>query len=595
MWGILSRPAAEGRCRDPRRAARGLRGPVRGNVPGAPLGTAAEIGLALSKAYARIPRLKPMGPRADRRFALLLATAFALAAAPGCGPKRIKADFSGFENAYAWTSNHEMLLNLARLANHDPTFFFKVGQISASYRIQAGLTGSGTYVPQGTNGANVTGGGSPNLVYESNPAFTFIPVNDQTNAELLMRPVPPESFYALFQQGWRLDQLFRLMVDRIELTTSTGTACQTEVIHNSPSNLGDYARFLRISAILYVLQQRGYLLLRGENTFVPYDKESFLPASPPAADSPAGKTIGQRASGPNPAHPPDSKAAQENPPAPAVNAANFTDAWSKTSSVWEKTHRGWQLGQEVFGPMFLLNAPYIKYDPRNPACQGVKAQDKVCPDTADIVNVLKADPLLKDALREVPALPEIVVKGLSKGFSIENRASAQETSGTEAQLPCQTESWGKAPGVVAIHLVLRSLIGMMAAAAQEQAAFDRLSQSTSVPADPLLTALHVVQPEYTFGNSVPPLEQLPLLTLTWKQPEIAPPLEPLIPPFYYKGSRYLLADFDYAKFENSWVRLPPEDETWNLDMFRLISQLAAQVTVDISKFPLPEILQLRTQ
>ncbi len=30
-------------------------------------------------------------------------------------------------------------------------------------------------------------------------------------------------------------------------------------------------------------------------------------------------------------------------------------------------------------------------------------------------------------------------------------------------------------------------------------------------------------------------------------------------------------------------------------MFRLINELSSQVSVDISKFPLPEVLQLRTE
>jgi hypothetical protein len=38
----------------------------------------------------------------------------------------------------------------------------------------------------------------------------------------------------------------------------------------------------------------------------------------------------------------------------------------------------------------------------------------------------------------------------------------------------------------------------------------------------------------------------------------------------------------------------PNDEYWNRDMFRLIGSLTSQVTVDISKFPLPEILQLHS-
>ena len=35
----------------------------------------------------------------------------------------------------------------------------------------------------------------------------------------------------------------------------------------------------------------------------------------------------------------------------------------------------------------------------------------------------------------------------------------------------------------------------------------------------------------------------------------------------------------------------PEEASWNRDLFRLISEIAAQVTVDISKFPLPLLLQ----
>jgi hypothetical protein len=38
----------------------------------------------------------------------------------------------------------------------------------------------------------------------------------------------------------------------------------------------------------------------------------------------------------------------------------------------------------------------------------------------------------------------------------------------------------------------------------------------------------------------------------------------------------------------------PEEQSWNRDVFRLISQITSQVTVDISKFPLPQILQLHS-
>ncbi len=212
----------------------------------------------------------------------------------GCGPHRVKADFTAYENSYAVTSNREVLLNLARLEQHDPTYFFKLGQISSSYRMSASLPMSGMYIPQGTTpgGGNASGGGSPSLIYENDPSFSFIPVNDETNARLLMNPVSEDLFYNLYQQGWRVDQLFRLMVDRIEVTLPPKpgeTGCQVEIIRNVPPPayygpdfkqsqllLTRYVTFLRVSAVVYALQKHGLLLLQGTPSFQPLDNNSSL-------------------------------------------------------------------------------------------------------------------------------------------------------------------------------------------------------------------------------------------------------------------------------------------------------------------------------
>ena len=216
----------------------------------------------------------------------------------GCGPKRVRADFTHYENSYAVTSNQELLLNLARLEQHDPTYFFKLGQINSSYRMEASLTGTGQVSTITNPPASVipTGGGTPSLIYENDPSFSFIPVNDQTNAQLLLQPVPENVFYSLFQQGWRVDQLFRLMVDRIEVTlppnpkSPTDKGCRVEVIRNVPppsiygtdfsqsaSDIDRYVTFLRVSAVVYALQKHGLLLLRGTNTFQAVDKAVLHP------------------------------------------------------------------------------------------------------------------------------------------------------------------------------------------------------------------------------------------------------------------------------------------------------------------------------
>jgi hypothetical protein len=499
--------------------------------------------------------------------ALLLLVGLAFLWLSGCAARRMKTDFKDFESAYAETSNREVLLNLARLENHDPTYFFKLGQISTSYRMQASLNASGNYVTQGMTpgGSNVTAGVTPSILYENDPAFTFIPVNDDTNAQLLLKPVPAETLYVLYQQGWRLDQLFRLMVDRIELTTNDSQGCITETIRNTPEDLGGYVRFLRISAILYVLQKRGYLLLRGEGQFIAHDKDSVLPdsAKPQKSTPPNGL---------------------EKPPEPIITAKDFNDAWGK-DSVWERVKEdgedkdNWRLGRESFNPSFLLNPPFIRCsDPG--AGQRIAKDDKLCPDLKKIEKEIRGYGDMSEKLDYVPDLLELMLKGLSKGFSIEG------TGNPSAKLVCQTTDLSSSPPgiqqIQQIHLVMRSLIGLMAAAAQEQDLLESV-KSTRIPLDPRLNSHQ--DSKLTFAVATPQVERLPLLQLKWNAED--EPTPPLIAPLNYRGNTYVVADRNNQCFA--------ENQYWNRDMFRLISELSAQVTVDISKFPLPEILQLRTQ
>ena len=171
---------------------------------------------------------------------LLLPILGLLLGTTGCAVRRVHADYIGFEKAYADTSNRELLLNLARLQNHDPTYFFKMGQITSSYRMSASVGSTGSYTSQSTivNKSNSVGSVSPGVSYESDPLFQFIPVSDETNAQLLLKSIPPETFYILYQQGWRVDQLLRVMVDRIEVTApSPDGGCQITTYRNAPPSV----------------------------------------------------------------------------------------------------------------------------------------------------------------------------------------------------------------------------------------------------------------------------------------------------------------------------------------------------------------------
>ena len=436
------------------------------------------------------------------RCALLFAAAYAVLGLSGCAATRLKADFAGYEGAFAETSNRQMLLNLARLNQHDPTFFFKLGQIGTSYRMVAGISGNGSYAIQGTaGGGNAIGGGTPSLSYEKDPSFQFIPVNDDTTAQLLMKPVPAELFYSLYQQGWRADQLFRLMVDRIEFRDPRTKGWQ--IIHNtaSPNNAPDYARFLRVSALAYELQRRGYLLLRGHGEFVPLAKGA------PFKDAPSAKDL--------------------------------IDAQAKNLIYQQQKSGQWELGQMSIAPEFQLNAPS---------------------DTQIKQDMPELD---KGGIGGATAL-DTMLAILQNGFTIEENFNSPEQA-DETRVSC--------------HLVMRSMIGLMTAAAQEQDGFAALmDKNPSVDA-----TLH-------FKDVVPGAELHPILHLRWKPDEdVIAPLVDLT----YANERYMVTD--EASAANSEGSDPANADaakySWNRDLFRLISEIAAQVTVDISKFPVPLLLQ----
>jgi hypothetical protein len=415
------------------------------------------------------------------------------------------------------------------------------------------LSGNAGYQLQSTNIAagSPYGSGTPGAVYENDPIFTFIPVNDETNAQLLLKPIPAESFYFLYEQGWRADQLVRLMVDRFEVTRYSGAGgCAIETIRNTPPAdlardriaLSSYTTFLRVNAIIYWLQKHGYLLLRGQNTFRPYS---------------LGHNSGLDTT--------DAKGLSANAPKGAdfVNAAQKGAVWELMPTEGDPNTQKWVLGEKIFSPNFSLYPL---------AGDGTK----LGPDIKTIEREILADPEMSE-LREGPAL-HAVLSELAVGFTIEGTAS----QGTTTQPDACSDPTSKKPAV-SVHLVMRSLIGLMAAAAQEQVPYEAIEKADPlIPPSPYLTPEQVAAlgPQKPFVQEVPSIERIPLLRLTGtREDEQAEPVVQL----NYRGKNYRIID--------EKTSLGTDNQYWNRDVFRLINQLTSQVTVDISKFPLTEILQ----
>jgi hypothetical protein len=214
------------------------------------------------------------------------------------------------------------------------------------------------------------------------------------------------------------------------------------------------------------------------------------------------------------------------------------------------------IGQRSVSPRFYLIPP-----------QGV-ASSSYEPDIVTISKIIRADKRLSGLDRG--EVLEGFLAALHDGLTIEGDAQTAQLGGD----PCPL-----GPKKASAHLVLRSLIGVMAAAAQEEAPFDRMNTPE------LLLKSQQGEAQLRFQEAVPDIERNPIIRLNWKHYTVGTPTIPLTQ-VSYRGTSYIIAD--------SKEPLVPENEFWNRDVFRLINALTAQVTVDVSKYPVPDVLQLHT-
>jgi hypothetical protein len=409
----------------------------------------------------------------------LLVCALVLA---GCGGMRYRADYNSFNAAYADSSNRQMLLNLARLDQHDPTYFLQFGQISVQYQLSSSLNGvfGNTIPPQATSHIPVvTETGTIAAGASTTPSFTFIPVSDDKVAQELLLPVPPDVLYTLFQQGAPVDQLLRLMVERFEIQLPGEKEMTT--YSNTPGrcDVRSYATFLKICAIAREFQLDGHLKLQATEQFVPLADDWS------SKDQPAAKDL--------------------------------LDAQDKGFIYQKQTDGTWKLGKNELMPSFVLDGEADATFER-----------------------LRQNPVYREGI----SLENVRALLSGAGFSVQGKLVQDQTTGS--------------------RLVLRSFLNILAAAAQEQTNFDVAVRHSAM------------------FNHIPESELRPILRLKWDGDSTK--LLPALISLNYQGESYQVTDPDTGKVD--------ELASWNRDVFRLLTELGTQVSIDISKFPLPTTLQV---
>lgn len=195
-------------------------------------------------------------------------------------------------NAALQQSHDEQLLeNIVRLRYlHNPSFL-EVGSITTQLSISADANVGFEYELQEENPADVevrtdsfsAGGG---IGFSSSPTITFTPLRGEEFLQRMLSPVTIERLMLLYNSGWSLKRVFRLLIQSINgIPNAKGASGPM------PERIPRYEDFEKVIDLMRNLENRSLL----ELTFESYEKttESVMAFAPGAWDTAEAKTLAE--------------------------------------------------------------------------------------------------------------------------------------------------------------------------------------------------------------------------------------------------------------------------------------------------------------
>ncbi len=133
----------------------------------------------------------------------------------GCktfGPRNVPQDRFNYNQALAESSRDQMLLNIVRLRYLEEPFFLTISSILTQYVYGARGGLGGVF---GFDGESNGGTADVNLAYEERPTITYLPIEGREFSAHLLSSIPAELFFAAAQEGWSVDILMQIGMQRI--------------------------------------------------------------------------------------------------------------------------------------------------------------------------------------------------------------------------------------------------------------------------------------------------------------------------------------------------------------------------------------------
>jgi hypothetical protein len=225
----------------------------------------------------------PETGRIHHGFKKVAILAFALGtfvATEGCsfiGPRAVAVNRTDYNSVVQNTNDQEILLNLVRLKYRDTPVFLQIPSITSQFNFGGTIGATATVNSQVTSlTPEHSVGIDTRLNYTEVPTVTYAPLQGEEFVQRVLSPVSLETMMLLTHTGWSIEDVFRLLVQRLNGVRNAPSASGP-----TPQEAPEFQNFLRAAKLLRELQIRNaveilYELKGGQPVYLLHIDEKAL-------------------------------------------------------------------------------------------------------------------------------------------------------------------------------------------------------------------------------------------------------------------------------------------------------------------------------
>ena len=179
--------------------------------------------------------------------------------------RAIRSDFTEFNSTLQFNQTQQMLLNVVRMHFRESPMFLQAGSLTASYESRVGAN-VGLNREQLVISESET---SVDYAFSTKPTVTYATVEGKNYVQQLLTEISPQTFCLLLRDGWPVEPLVTLLVERI--TLPGGAVLVNHAEAPSAAQFQEFVTRLKAAQAQYqltvVTSPAGYALKIGEEEF----------------------------------------------------------------------------------------------------------------------------------------------------------------------------------------------------------------------------------------------------------------------------------------------------------------------------------------